>query len=216
MSDDNVKARWLDFAARLRNVGLGIFNGTRIKVTDQRSADVKVLGLMLLARTLSNLKAALALVDGGFIVEAKTVARCCYENSYLVGALVKEGYKFRTAMVHHEMKHKRMRAQTIFATTEGLKGEIGDKLRGWMQEHKNRAGHFGPDPLAWSSPSPTSWGRKSYGWRRRSSKRLEAKPSGTCPVVTWKLRMAMRVRGPSRPSGSPTSKPRRARSCCSS
>jgi len=136
MSDSDVKARWLDFAGRLRNVGLGIFNGSKITVTDQGSADVKVLGLMLLARTLSNLKGTLTLVDGGFIVEAKTIARCCFENSYWAGALVKERDTFRTAMVQHEMKHKRMRAQTIFATTEGLGGEIGGKLRGWMREHK--------------------------------------------------------------------------------
>jgi hypothetical protein len=39
-------------------------------------------------------------------------------------------------MVQHEMKHKRMRAQTIFSTTSGLPVEIGDKLRQWMRDHK--------------------------------------------------------------------------------
>jgi hypothetical protein len=52
-----------------------------------------------------------------------------------VGALVKEGDKFRASMVQHEMKHKRMRAQTIFSTTGGLKGQIGNKLRQWMRDH---------------------------------------------------------------------------------
>jgi hypothetical protein len=136
MNESDIRVRWMDFVAKLRNVGFGIFSRSKITVTDQGSADVKVLGLMLLARTLNNLKAALTLVDGGLIVEAKIIARCCFENSYWVGALVKEGDKFRTAMVHHEMKHKRMRAQTIFATAEGLKGDIRDKLSGWMKEHK--------------------------------------------------------------------------------
>jgi Family of unknown function (DUF5677) len=136
MKESEVKTRWLDFAANLRNVGIGIFSRSNIAVTDQGSADVKVLGLMLLARTLSNLKAALTLVEAGLIVEAKIIARCCFENSYWVGALVKEGDRFRTAMVRHEMKHKRMRAQTIFATAEELKGDIRDKLSGWMREHK--------------------------------------------------------------------------------
>jgi integrase len=36
----------------------------------------------------SNLQAALALTEGGFIVEAKVIARCCFENLYWVGALV--------------------------------------------------------------------------------------------------------------------------------
>jgi len=136
MNGSDIRTRWLDFAARLRNVGLSIFSRSKVTVTDQGSADVRVLGLMLLARTLSNLRAALHLVDGSFIVEAKVIARCCFENSYWVGALVKEGDKFRSAMLHHEMKHKRMRAKTLFATAEGLKGDMRDKLRGWMKEHE--------------------------------------------------------------------------------
>ena len=78
-----LKAEWLYFAKRLYPIGMGIFGGTTLKVTEEESADIRVLALMLLARTLSNLKAALALVEGGFIVEAKTIARCCFENSYL-------------------------------------------------------------------------------------------------------------------------------------
>lgn len=143
------KIEWLDFAKRLRPVGMGIFGATPIKVTAEQSADIQVLALMLLARTLSNLKAALALVEGGFIVEAKTIARCCFENSYWVGALVKEGNKFRTSMVKHEMKHKRMRAQTIFSTTAKtgeLQPEIKDKLRQWMRDHKEYADSPTLDP----------------------------------------------------------------------
>lgn len=137
MNEVELKTKWLDFAKRLRPVGLNIFGSTSIKVTDQGSADVRIIALLLLARTSSNLNAALALTDGGFIVEAKVIARCCFENFYWVGALVKEGDKFRTSMVQHEMKHKRMRAQTIFQATSGLKNEIGDKLRQWMRDHKD-------------------------------------------------------------------------------
>lgn len=113
-----------------------IFSASPIKITEQRSADIRIVGLMLLARTLSNLKAAIALAESGFIVEAKIIARCCFENSYWVGALLKEGDKFRSSMVQHEMKHKRMRARILFAATGGLKGELGDKLRQWMRDHK--------------------------------------------------------------------------------
>jgi len=136
MDDAEIKGRWLAFSKRLRNVGMQIFVGSEIKVTAQGAKDVRIMAMLLLARTLSNLKAALLLTDGGFIVEARVIARCCFENSYWVGALVHEGDKFRDAMVGHEMKHKRMGAQTLFATTEGLKNEIGEKLRTWMREHK--------------------------------------------------------------------------------
>jgi len=139
MDETELKARWLDFAKRLYPVGLDIFQATPVKITEQASADIRIIGLMLLARTCSNLKGAIALTEGGFVVEAKVIARCCFENSYWVGALLKEGDKFRTSMVQHEIKHRRMRAQTIFsttATTGGLKSDVGDKLRQWMREHK--------------------------------------------------------------------------------
>jgi Family of unknown function (DUF5677) len=148
MDETELKAKWLDFAKRLRRVGMDIFGATPIKITEQGSADTRIIGLMLLARTLSNLKAAIALTEGGFVVEAKVIARCCFENSYWVGALVKEGDKFRTSMVQHEMKHKRMRAQTIFSTTGGLKSDISDKLRQWMRDHKKYEDSPTLDPKA--------------------------------------------------------------------
>jgi hypothetical protein len=151
MDETELKAKWLDFAKRLRNVGMDIFGATPVRITEQGSADIRIIGLMLLARTLSNLRAAVALTEGGFIVEAKVIARCCFENSYWVGALVKEGDKFRTSMVQHEMKHKRMRGQTIFSTTAktgGLEGKIGDKLRQWMRDHKEYEDSPTLDPKA--------------------------------------------------------------------
>jgi hypothetical protein len=135
-NEAELKASWFNFAKRLHTVGLGIFSASPIKITEQRAADIRILGLMLLARTSSNLKAAITLAESDFIVEAKVIARCCFENSYWVGALLKEGDKFRSSMVRHEMKHKRMRAQTLFSATRGLKGAVGDKLRQWMRDHK--------------------------------------------------------------------------------
>jgi hypothetical protein len=74
MDEAALKAEWQDFAKRLPLVGMTIFGGTSIKVTEQGSADVRIVGLMLLVRTLSNLKAAIALTEAGLIVEAKVIA----------------------------------------------------------------------------------------------------------------------------------------------
>jgi hypothetical protein len=112
MDENELKAKWLDFAKRLHPVGMGIFRLTPIEATEQGSSDMRIVGLLLLARTLSNLRAAIALTENGFLVEAKVIARCCFENSYWVGALVKEGDSFRVSMVQHETKHKRVRAET--------------------------------------------------------------------------------------------------------
>ena len=59
MDETELKAKWLDFAKRLSPVGTSIFGGTPITITEQGSADIRIIALMLLARTLSNLKASL-------------------------------------------------------------------------------------------------------------------------------------------------------------
>jgi hypothetical protein len=61
---------------------------------------------------------------------------------------VKEGDIFRKSMVQHEMKHKRMRAQTIFSATGGLEGDVGNKLRQWMRDHKEYEDSQTLDPKA--------------------------------------------------------------------
>jgi hypothetical protein len=53
---------WTAFAVSLRRVGLELFGSRKITVTEHGAADLKVLGLLLLARTLSNLKATWSLV----------------------------------------------------------------------------------------------------------------------------------------------------------
>ena len=142
-------ARWRSLTERLVPVGAQLFATASVSITEQQSSDVRVLALMLLARTLSNVRAVLSLIDNGYIVEAKTISRCVYENSYWVGALVREGDAFRAAMVHHEMKHKRMRAKSIFETAEEFRGsEIAEKLRQWMREHKEYEDSPTLDPKA--------------------------------------------------------------------
>jgi hypothetical protein len=91
--------------------------------------------------------------EGGSIVEAKVIARCCLDNSYWVRALLNQGDKVLSSMGHHEMKHKRMGAKTIFSTTGGLQDEIGDKLQGeigelrqWMRDSKQYEDSLTLDP----------------------------------------------------------------------
>lgn len=89
---------WTAFANTVRQSGLNLFAASDVKVTEDGAADLKILGLMLLARTLSNLKGTLILLCEGRVVEARVLARCCYENQYWVLGLVNEGDKFRREM----------------------------------------------------------------------------------------------------------------------
>jgi Family of unknown function (DUF5677) len=151
-------ATWTTFAANLRKIGLDIFACANVQVTEARAADLRVLALMLLARTLSNLKAALILLREDQIVEARAISRCLYENQYWVLALLKDGDKFRSDMVNHEMRHKRTRMQTLFQNKDGLTAEQFGQMREWMREHEKYEDAPTLDPKAVAKRS----GNESY------------------------------------------------------
>jgi uncharacterized protein YdcH (DUF465 family) len=129
-------ALWTSFATGLRRVGLKLFADADVKVTEERAADLRILGLMLLARTLSNLQGALILLREKRIAEARILTRSCYENQFWVLGLLQDGDKFRSEMVHDEMKHKTARVQTLFEKRVELDDEIENKLRTWIRENK--------------------------------------------------------------------------------
>ncbi len=130
---------WTAFAVGLRRIGLELFGSSKVTVTEHGAADLKVLGLLLLARTLSNLKATLSLLRENQIVEARTIARNCYENQYWVLGLLKDGEKFRSEMVAHEMRHKRERMQFLFDTEINLDESMETKMRDWLRANKQWA-----------------------------------------------------------------------------
>jgi hypothetical protein len=75
-------ADWTTLAADVRTAGIGICATANVPVEAKGFADKKVLALMLLARSMSNVKGALLLINAKQIVEARTITRCCLENLY--------------------------------------------------------------------------------------------------------------------------------------
>ena len=59
-------------------------------------------------------------VEGGHIVEARTIARCCYENSFWMQGLIAGGDAFVLEMRRDEAASFRSRMETIFATVGKL------------------------------------------------------------------------------------------------
>lgn len=125
---------WKNLAAMIRDAGLGIFATANIPRTEKGFADEKVLALALLARTVSNLKATLLLVDAKRVVEARTIARCVFENLYWVVGLAEEGQAFVRKMRDDDMSHSRARGQEIFSAGIDLDAAVSDRLRGYLKE----------------------------------------------------------------------------------
>jgi len=90
-----IHATWFVFAEDVNRTG------QRILREFQPSGTVtvrNVVGIALLMRTLSNFQGAILMAERGMAAEAGTLARCCFENAFFLGALRKEGDKFLAEM----------------------------------------------------------------------------------------------------------------------
>ena len=129
---------WIAFANELRHAGLRIFAASEVGGNgDDGKSQLQIAALTLMARTLSNLEAALLLLREKKIVEARVIARCCYENSLWVLGLLKGGQKFKNEMIGHDMKHQRITLQTVFNSRVDLEEDREEKLRQWMRDTKH-------------------------------------------------------------------------------
>lgn len=104
---------WLTFAEKLLQVGYAFFNDRELPITGKGAADPSVLVITLLARSISNFRGALVLVRAGLVVEARTLVRCIFENSFCVGGLVTKGDAFVQEMFGDELTSRKLRAKII-------------------------------------------------------------------------------------------------------
>ena len=141
---------WTAFANELRHAGLRIFAASEVRAAADDKHQLQIAGLTLMARTLSNFKAALLLLREKQIVEARVIARCCYENSLWVLGLLKGGQKFKNEMIGHDMKHKRITLQTVFSSRVDLEEDREEKLKQWMRDtkHWDMSGTLTPKDVA--------------------------------------------------------------------
>jgi hypothetical protein len=125
---------WSALAHDLQKFTLDFFNNSNVPVTDKGYSDEKFLALTLLARTYSNAKSALILLEATRVIEARVLVRCCLENSYWVAGLAVGGEKFAREMLHDEMNHKRRRGQRLFDPDIKLPDETKTKLAAWLKQ----------------------------------------------------------------------------------
>lgn len=131
---------WNALAADVRDVALRIFETADVPVTIKGFADEKVLALMLLARTVSNMKGTLLLLAAKRIVEARTIARSCLENFYWTVGLAEEGEAFVRKMRDDEMSHRRTQGQSIFSNDIELEETVKRRLQAFMRDSSKQFG----------------------------------------------------------------------------
>jgi hypothetical protein len=106
------------FATKLERAAARVFKSACIGNPD--GLDPKMIAVLLLIRTLSNFRGAVILLRADRIVEARTVARCCFENLFKIAALRDGGQRFVSEMEEDRKASQKARAEFLFQQTRDM------------------------------------------------------------------------------------------------
>lgn len=103
MHEEKIKA-WLELGAKILETCNGVLLQAQFEEKDKTLSNPKVIALTLMCRTVNNFGALRVLIENQFVVEARTIARCCYENLFWLGGLTAKGDEFvKQMMDDHEL-----------------------------------------------------------------------------------------------------------------
>jgi Family of unknown function (DUF5677) len=117
---------------RMRQLAMEMMAQCELTVTEQGMTHPKILVLALLSRTLGNLKGVVLLTQQRLVVEARVLARCCYENMFMVGSLHTEGAEFSKRMIDDDRAGRKGRVRFTFETEsifQGLSAEMQEAVK---------------------------------------------------------------------------------------
>jgi hypothetical protein len=135
------RQKWISFASNLLTLCVEIVKASEVQTTEKGFAETKILALALLCRTFMNLKGVIAVAKEGLAVEARTLARSCYENMFLVVGLAEKEDEFVTTMYDHERRSLRSRGEFVLEDLDDLNplgAEMAKQLRVRLRELKDR------------------------------------------------------------------------------
>ena len=134
------RRKWIVFASRLLTLSWRL-NGPRMfRSLKKEFAEPKILALALLARTYMNLKGVIAVAREGLVVEARTLARSCFENLFLIPNLIEKGDEFVKAMYDHERRSIRSQSEFLLEDLDDLDpfaAEMATRLRARLRAIKD-------------------------------------------------------------------------------
>ncbi len=130
-------ASWIALANKLLRLGYEIAGsaGPEVQRNDDHAGDIRLMAVSLTARSLSNMRGTLAMVESKLVVEARVLARCILENQFWIAGFANDPDKFRQTMIKDDRNRKGEEGQTLFETGE-LPDEVEKGLRQWMRTNK--------------------------------------------------------------------------------
>jgi hypothetical protein len=149
---------WLSLVEDIFEQGKALFREARIPVTEKGSADPKVIGLLMLARAMSHLRAMETLLRGSMLVEARTIVRNIFELSFRAASLSKETDKFIKALGAEHTHALKFIAQFALKQRGALTPEQEIAMRNEMRALNQRdSAMLNPKTLANDGPLKLSY-----------------------------------------------------------
>jgi hypothetical protein len=113
-----------------------------------KASDPTRMAVLLLIRTLSNFRGTVMLLRADRIVEARTIARCCFENLFYIAALRYDGQQFVREMAADDKASRKARGEFLIQQT----GEIPEAE--WQQKLRVFLASLGTDQTKRKSLDP--------------------------------------------------------------
>ncbi len=128
--------QWSRFAEKLLRHGYDLAGASAAAIleNDKEHGDSRLMAVLLVARSLSNMQGACTMIRESRVVEARVLARCILENGFWLVGFSEDPEKFRQAMVDQDQNRKGAAAQTLFETGE-MTDAVEQKLRNWLREN---------------------------------------------------------------------------------
>ncbi len=138
--DVDTLAAWHALAQKLLVVGYEIAGASApaLKGNGDRKNDIRLLAVLLVARSLSNMRGMLTMIREQQIVEARTLARCIHENFFWMAGFAHDPKKFRQILIDDDIKRKSLQGQMLFEGGD-LPDALKQKLRQWMRDNQGQA-----------------------------------------------------------------------------
>ena len=151
---------------RVAKVADDILSQCVLRVTENGLLDPNFLAYVLLCRTRTNFAAAILLTRQRMVVEARTLARCCFENAFIVAGLREQGHAFADGMKEDDEAGRKNRlkfAKDSEAIFESLEPEMQQAVDAALR------GIERPTLLSPKKARPRSAPLKSCIWPIRNS-----------------------------------------------
>jgi len=146
VTDNPAIDQWMTLASKMRQGGIEFVQSAGRTISHADLDDPRVIALQLVARTLGHLKSVVLLVNAGMLIEALTLTRSCYENSFRVARLNKDGNSFVREMKAEEVANVKARGQRLLEGRIEIEPERKNDIRQILRMIKKH--HQGVSTLA--------------------------------------------------------------------